>query len=218
MSCCSRRRWPNLSGLPLERVAGYVHDQRDRRLPRALRQGRAAGDRPIRRSARRIEAMREGVLIGEPGGAARLKRRMVERVLDALRRRAAGRDRAAARAAAALRGRGRARGSALFCDDLVAPQRLHGRRTRSPPIDARRAAGRAESSASVLAATSGDARDLLEHVRPVAVFLHQEFVGDLAQLPGERWRREPWRRSGHIRGRSRAPRRRADRPASAGCA
>ena len=57
-----------------------------------------------------VTAMREGVLLGEQGGAARLKRRIVEWVLDALR----ARMRKATlvpllTAAAALRGRGGAR-------------------------------------------------------------------------------------------------------------
>ena len=67
-----------------------------------------------------LAAMREGVLIGEQGGAARLKRRMVERVLGAC---ADERGEATAPLLALLRrfaveaAREEAR---LFCDDLVA--------------------------------------------------------------------------------------------------
>jgi hypothetical protein len=64
--------------------------------------------------------MREGALIGERGGAARLKRRMVERVLSACE---AERDRDLTSLLALLRrfaveaAREEAR---MFCDDLVA--------------------------------------------------------------------------------------------------
>jgi uncharacterized protein (DUF2336 family) len=69
----------DLSGLPLERVAVLVHQAGagfralydKARLP--------ASTYPAFREA--VEAMREGGLAGEPGGAARLKRRIIERVL-----------------------------------------------------------------------------------------------------------------------------------------
>ena len=118
-----------LSGLPIDRVAGYIHDKHDFRLPRALSTRPGCRRPPIRRSARRSSRCAKACCIGEPGGAARLKRRMVERVLARLRRRGGRRRRAAAGAAAPFRGRGRARGSALFCDDLV---RGNGCRRRTP--------------------------------------------------------------------------------------
>ena len=109
-----------LSGLPLDRVTSYIHDKQYFRLPRALRARPGCPTPPIRRSARRSQAMREGVLIGEQGGVARLKRRMVERVLDAC---AAEREPDMASLLALLRrfaveaAREEAR---MFCDDLVA--------------------------------------------------------------------------------------------------
>ena len=106
-----------LSQLSIERVTGHVHDKN------------LAGFRALYLKAELPEvaypafraaliALRQGVLVGESGGAARLKRRMVERVLDLcaaepcetalfalLRRFAVEAAREEAR---------------LFCDDLVA--------------------------------------------------------------------------------------------------
>ncbi len=69
-----------LSDLPLSRVADLVHDRSGRGL-RALfeRAGFPASTYPAARAA--IEALREIGYAGEFGGAIRLKRRMVERVL-----------------------------------------------------------------------------------------------------------------------------------------
>ncbi len=68
-----------LTNLPVARVASLVHDRGSAGL-RALfdKAGLPASSYPAFKEA--IEAMREGGL-GEPGGAARLKRRMIERVL-----------------------------------------------------------------------------------------------------------------------------------------
>ena len=69
-----------LSGLPVWRVRGYVHDNRGAGF-RAVydKAGLPASTWPAFRSA--IEAMRESGPLAEPGGASRLKRRMIERVL-----------------------------------------------------------------------------------------------------------------------------------------
>jgi uncharacterized protein (DUF2336 family) len=69
-----------LSGLPPARVAGLVHDRRGAGL-RALyeRTGLPRSAFPAVRAA--LDAMHEAGLHGDPGGAARLKRRMIERVL-----------------------------------------------------------------------------------------------------------------------------------------
>jgi uncharacterized protein (DUF2336 family) len=69
-----------LADMPLARVSGLVHDS-GRAGFRALydRAGLPASAYPAFRQA--IEAMREGGFIAEPGGARRLRRRMVERVL-----------------------------------------------------------------------------------------------------------------------------------------
>ncbi len=112
-----------LSGLPIDRVIGYIHDKTIAAF-RALydKAGLPATAYPAFRAA--ILAMREGVLIGEPVGAARLKRRMVERVLGVC---ADDGGPASASLLALLRrfaveaAREEARS---FCEDLVAPQRL----------------------------------------------------------------------------------------------
>jgi uncharacterized protein (DUF2336 family) len=111
-----------LSGLPLDRVAGYIHDRHIAGF-RALydKAGLPAIAYPAFREA--IAALREGVLLGEQGGAARLKRRMVERVLDACTsEHAPARGEMAAlhallRRFAVEAARDEAR---LFCEDLVA--------------------------------------------------------------------------------------------------
>ncbi len=100
-----------LSGLPLDRVTSYIHDRNISGFGALYRKaGLPDLAYPAFREA--ITAMREGALVGEQGGVARLKRRMVERVLSAC---AAERDPefgVAAGVAAAFRGRGRTRGSA----------------------------------------------------------------------------------------------------------
>jgi uncharacterized protein (DUF2336 family) len=69
-----------LSGLPVWRVRGYVHDNRGAGF-RAVydKAGLPVSTWPAFRSA--IEAMREVGPFAEPGGASTLKRRMIERVL-----------------------------------------------------------------------------------------------------------------------------------------
>lgn len=108
-----------LSGVSIDRVTAYIHDKNIsgfRALYRAADLPEVAY--PAFREA--LAAMRAGALIGEQGGAARLKRRMVERVLDACMHE---RGEQAASLLALLRrfaveaAREEAR---LFCDDLVA--------------------------------------------------------------------------------------------------
>ena len=69
-----------LADLPVARVSDFVHDHSSAGL-RALfdKAGLPPSSYPAFKEA--IEAMREGGFMGEPGGAARLKRRMIERVL-----------------------------------------------------------------------------------------------------------------------------------------
>ncbi len=69
-----------LTDMPVMRISALVHDRGSTGL-RALfeRAGLPPSSFPAFKEA--IEAMREGFAIGEIGGAARLKRRMVERVL-----------------------------------------------------------------------------------------------------------------------------------------
>jgi uncharacterized protein (DUF2336 family) len=108
-----------LSGVPIDRVTSYIHDRNISGLSALYRKaGLPALAYPAFREA--IAAMREGVLYGEHGGVARLKRGMVERVLEAC---AAYRDADLAALVALLRrfaveaAREEAR---MFCDDLVA--------------------------------------------------------------------------------------------------
>ena len=69
-----------LSGLPLDRVTGYIHDKNISGFHALYRKaGLPDVAYPAFREA--LAAMRDGILIGEQGGVARLKRRMVERVL-----------------------------------------------------------------------------------------------------------------------------------------
>ena len=108
-----------LSGVSIDRVTAYIHDKNISGFRALYREaGLPEVAYPAFREA--LAAMRAGLLIGEQGGAARLKRRMVERVLDACMHE---RGEQAASLLALLRcfaveaAREEAR---LFCDDLVA--------------------------------------------------------------------------------------------------
>ncbi|MGA8953910.1 MAG: DUF2336 domain-containing protein [Pseudolabrys sp.] len=108
-----------LSGVSIERVTAYIHDKNISGFRALYRQARLPEVAyPAFREA--LAAMRAGLLIGEQGGATRLKRRMVERVLGACVQE---RGEEAASLLALLRrfaveaAREEAR---LFCDDLVA--------------------------------------------------------------------------------------------------
>ncbi len=110
-----------LSDLPLDRVTSYIHDRAISAFQALYRKaGLPDSAYPAFREA--IAAMRDGILLGEPGGAARLKRRMVERVLARCARE---RGPESATLLALLRrfaveaAREEAR---LFCDGLVAGQ------------------------------------------------------------------------------------------------
>jgi uncharacterized protein (DUF2336 family) len=108
-----------LSGVSLDRVTGYIHDKNISGF-RALYRKAGLPDAAYPAFREALAAMREGLLVGEQGGAAWLKRRMVERVLA---RCAQERDDDMASLLALLRrfaveaAREEAR---LFCDDLVA--------------------------------------------------------------------------------------------------
>ncbi len=99
-----------LSGLGIERVTSYVHDKNISGFHALyVKAGLPDAAYPAFREA--IAAMRDGILLGEQGGAARLKRRMIERVLFCCTGTSNRRHRTAADLVAALRGRSRARGS-----------------------------------------------------------------------------------------------------------
>jgi uncharacterized protein (DUF2336 family) len=108
-----------LSGLPLDRITSYIHDKNISGL-RALYLKAGLPDVAYPAFREAIMAIREGILVGEQGGVARLKRGMVERVLA---RCACERGPEMASLLALLRrfaveaAREEAR---MFCDDLVA--------------------------------------------------------------------------------------------------
>ncbi len=108
-----------LSGLEIDRVTGYIHDRHISGF-RALYAKAGLPDAAFPAFRAAIAGLREGVLLGEPGGVSRLKRRMVEHVLAAC---AAERNDEMASLLALLRrfaveaAREEAR---MFCDDLVA--------------------------------------------------------------------------------------------------
>ncbi len=108
-----------LTGMPIDRVSAYIHDKNISGF-RAIytRAGLPNAAYPAFREA--IAALRDGILVGETGGVSRLKRRMVERVLEACV--AERRDDMASLVALLRRfsveaAREEAR---MFCDDLVA--------------------------------------------------------------------------------------------------
>jgi uncharacterized protein (DUF2336 family) len=108
-----------LADVPIDRVTSYIHDKNISGF-RALYRKAGLPDAAYPAFREAIAALREGILVGEQGGAARLKRGMVERVLE---RCAAERDDDMASLLALLRrfaveaAREEAR---MFCDDLVA--------------------------------------------------------------------------------------------------
>lgn len=108
-----------LSGMPIDRVTSHIHDKNVSGF-RALYRKAELPDMAYPAFREALAALRDGVLVGEQGGAARLKRGMVERVLEAC---VAMRDERMASLIALLRrfaveaAREEAR---LFCDDLVA--------------------------------------------------------------------------------------------------
>jgi len=108
-----------LSGVPIERLTSYIHDRNISGFA-ALYTKAGLPDVAYPAFREAIAAMCEGMLVGEHGGVARLKRRMVERVLEAC---AQERGRDLASLLALLRrftveaAREEAR---MFCDDLVA--------------------------------------------------------------------------------------------------
>jgi len=108
-----------LSGLPIDRVTGYIHDRNVSGF-RALYRKAGLPDTAYPAFREALAAIRGGLLIGEQGGVARLKRRMVERVLNACADEG-GADSvpllALLRRFAVEAAREEAR---LFCDDLVA--------------------------------------------------------------------------------------------------
>jgi uncharacterized protein (DUF2336 family) len=112
-----------LAGVPLARVAGIVHDRRGASF-RALydKAGLPASTFLAFREA--LEAMREDGFVLEPGGASRLKRRIIERALTRCENEAPDEIEpllTLLRRFAAEAAREEAR---LFCDELIARSRI----------------------------------------------------------------------------------------------
>ena len=116
-----------LSGVAIERLTSYIHDRNISGFA-ALYSKAGLPDVAYPAFREAIAAMREGMLVGEHGGVARLKRRMVERVLEACAQER-GRDLASLlallRRFAVEAAREEAR---MFCDDLVAEDHI------APPL------------------------------------------------------------------------------------
>ena len=108
-----------LTDMPVERVSSLVHDSGNAGL-RALfdQAGLPASTYPAFKEA--IEAMREGGFISEPGGAARLRRRMIERVLTRCENEALGELAPLLTLLRRLATEAAREEARLFCDDLVA--------------------------------------------------------------------------------------------------
>ena len=155
-----------LSGMPIDRVTGYIHDKNISGF-RALYRKAGLPDVAYPAFREALAAMRAGLLVGEQGGAARLKRRMVERVLGRVRARAWGRSRLAAGAAAAFCGRSRARGSAPVLRRSGRRSLYHAGR---PVICDAHWRQLAAALQDFLFGHDRRALELLKHVRPVAVF------------------------------------------------
>ena len=109
--------------MPIDRVTGYIHDKNISGF-RALYEKAGLPDIAYPAFREALAAIREGILVGEQGDVARLKRRMVERVQNAC---AHERGEEAASLLALLRrfaveaAREEAR---LFCDGLVADENV----------------------------------------------------------------------------------------------
>ena len=116
-----------LSGMPLDRVTGYIHDKNLSGFPALYRKaGLPDAAYPAFREA--IAAMREGVLMSGQGNASRLKRSDGRARACRLPGRARRPMNRCWRCCDASRSKPRARKRALFCDDLVATSpRIAGR-------------------------------------------------------------------------------------------
>jgi uncharacterized protein (DUF2336 family) len=108
-----------LSDMPIDRVTGYIHDKTISGF-RALYRKAGLPDAAYPAFREALAAIRAGLLVGEQGGAARLKRRVVETVLNACADECSADSvslLALLRQFAVEAAREEAR---LFCDDLVA--------------------------------------------------------------------------------------------------
>jgi uncharacterized protein (DUF2336 family) len=112
-----------LADMPLPRVVGIVHDRRGGGF-RALYERAGLPAAAFAAFQEALRAMGEGGFLGEPGGASRLKRRIIERVLTRCENESVGEIEpllTLLRRYAAEAAREEAR---LFCDELVAADRI----------------------------------------------------------------------------------------------
>ena len=108
-----------LSGLGIERVTSYVHDKNIGGFQALyLKAGLPNAAYPAFREA--IAAMRDGILVGEQSGAARLKRRMIERVLARCAQQATDDIEPLLTLLRRLAVEAAREEARMFCDDLVA--------------------------------------------------------------------------------------------------
>ena len=108
-----------LSGVPIDRVTSYIHDRTISGF-RALYRKAGLPDLAYPAFREAIAAIRAGLLLGDQGGVARIRRRIAERVLNACAAEPGSDDAsllALLRRFAVEAAREEAR---LFCDDLVA--------------------------------------------------------------------------------------------------
>lgn len=108
-----------LTGMPIDRVSAYIHDKHISGF-RAIYTKAGLPDAAYPAFREAIAALRDGILVGETGGVTRLKRRMVEHVLEACvaeRRDDMASLLALLRRFAVEAAREEAR---MFCDDLIA--------------------------------------------------------------------------------------------------
>ncbi|MBV9557328.1 MAG: DUF2336 domain-containing protein [Pseudolabrys sp.] len=114
-----------LSGVAIERVTSYVHDKSISGFQALyVKAGLPDAAYPAFREA--IAALREGILIGEQGGAARLKRRMVDGVLAKCAEQATGDIEPLLNLLRRLAVEAAREEARMFCDDLVAEHPANG--------------------------------------------------------------------------------------------
>jgi uncharacterized protein (DUF2336 family) len=119
----------DLSGLPVESVESYIHDRTISGF-RALYRKAGLPDAAYPAFREAVIAMREGALLGEHGGATRLRRGIVERVLTRCAEQADGDVEPLLASLQRFSVEAAREEARMFCDDLVAqspseiPQRL----------------------------------------------------------------------------------------------
>jgi uncharacterized protein (DUF2336 family) len=111
----------DLSGLPLDSVEGYIHDNTMSAF-RALYRKAELPETAYPAFREAVVALREGILLGEQGDASRLKRRMVERVLARCAEQADGEVDALVTLLQRYAVEAAREEARLFCHDLVAEQ------------------------------------------------------------------------------------------------